>query len=490
MKAISLFSGAGGDTVGLYNANINVVAYSENDKTAKQTHELNFQNCVLLGEKCNGDIKDITNDELDTYVNTIDVIFAGFPCQGYSNAGKKKVDDPRNSLFQEFVRVTERIKPKIIIGENVKGLTTKKTSDGDLYIDVIVQEFNRLGYIIDYKIMKTEYYGIPQKRERLIIIGVLPNVLKNNKILFPTELNTQVNLKNIIIFDMTGAIKIKKKVFDFSIIPSECILTDMNNDERENNPHPYLQSKVHSNSMSYQNKTYTTLFSFSKRDSPIHCEILDIRYPCKTIICTYNNQPRLFVPLRNKNGFYLRCLLPIELQQIQGFDKNYVFSGNTAKKIIQIGNAVPPPLITCVCNKLIECKTNNQCKINKSLRNIFNEFKNETHKQKIFKIIEKDVITKFETNDLYTKIVTKNGDTQKSEKMYINFIAEVLNDNEISFNRGGSQQPYDFQDVASNIGIYDMNIEVKKSDSYIIKCNDTCPSKKCYYIIILTKCKK
>lgn len=356
LKAISLFSGAGGDSIGMHNADIDVIAYSEIDKIARQTHELNFQQCVLLGKEHNGDIKNTTNEELDTYTNTIDILFAGFPCQGYSNAGKKKVDDPRNSLFQEFVRVAERIKPAIIIGENVKGLLTKKTSNDELYIDVILQEFNKLGYLTNYKVMKTEHYGVPQKRERLIIIGVLPGTLINDKILFPPKLNVDIHLKNIITFDMTGAMKIETNVFDFGNIPAECVLTDMNNDEHENNPHPYLKSKVYNDNRCYQGKTYTTLFSFSKRDSPIHCEILDIRNPCKTIICTYNNQPRLFVPLQNKNGYYLRCLLPVELQQIQGFDKSYTFSGNTTKKIIQIGNAVPPPLITCICNKLMECK--------------------------------------------------------------------------------------------------------------------------------------
>ena len=355
LNAISLFSGAGGDSVGMRDANINVIAFSEIDKIARNTHEQNFPQCVLLGREFNGDIVKTTNDELDTYKDKIDVLFAGFPCQGYSNAGKKKTNDPRNTLFNEFLRVTKRTNPPIIIGENVKGLLTKKTSDDEKYIDVIIREFEKLGYIINYKIMKTDRYCVPQKRERLIIIGVLPGYLINDKIIFPPELNLDVNLRDIITFDMIGAIKINKNIFDLNLIPDECILTDYENDEYENDPHPYLISKVNCDNKTYNDKTYTTLFSFSKRGSPIHCEIIDIRNPCKTIICTYNNQPRLFVPLRNKNGFYLRCILPIELQQIQGFKPDFTFNGNTKNKIIQIGNAVPPPLIACVCKKLIEC---------------------------------------------------------------------------------------------------------------------------------------
>jgi DNA (cytosine-5)-methyltransferase 1 len=152
---------------------------------------------------------------------------------------------------------------------------------------------------------------------------------------------------------MTGAIKVDKNIFDMTTIPSECILTDIDNDESDNNPHPYLKMKVSKMNEEYNGKTYNSLISFSKRDSPIHCEIIDIRNPSKTIICSYDHQPRLFVPLKNKNGYYIRCLLPEELKQIQGFPKEYQVSGNLKQQIVQIGNAVPPPLIEAVVRSLI-----------------------------------------------------------------------------------------------------------------------------------------
>jgi DNA (cytosine-5)-methyltransferase 1 len=221
--------------------------------------------------------------------------------------------------------------------------------DGRKYIDVIVSEFENLGYKIKYKLFKTDKYGIPQKRERLIIIGSRTGSEPE----FPAEIPGTPNLMNIVKFDMTGAIKVDPIDFDMAAIPEQCILTDMENEEEENKPHPYLRLKTKTRNESYGDKTYENMLSFGKRDSPIHCEIIDIRMPSKTIICTYEHQPRLFVPLRNKKGYFLRCLLPDELKQIQGFPLDYKMAGNLKQKIVQIGNSVPPGLIKLVAESLI-----------------------------------------------------------------------------------------------------------------------------------------
>ena len=95
------------------------------------------------------------------------------------------------------------------------------------------------------------------------------------------------------------------------------------NDENENSPHPYLKLKAKLRNVEYAGIVHRNLLSFKKRISPIHCEIIDIRKPAKTIICSYNHQPRFFVPLKNKKGYFLRTLLPDELKQIQGFFINF-----------------------------------------------------------------------------------------------------------------------------------------------------------------------
>ena len=278
-------------------------------------------------------------------------------CQGFSNGGKKLPDDPRNTLFREFARSATLIKPEYIIGENVDGLLSRKTDTGENYIDVIVAEFEKIGYNVTYQVCHTVRYGIPQLRKRLVYVGIRKDL--NKTFVFPEPLNdgktNLPNLKNIIKFSMEGAIKIEPDDFDMTTIPDECIITDMNNDDEEDtaNIHPYLRLKAKTRDEEYSGKVHHSLLSFAKRDSPIHCEIIDIRNPSKTIICTYDHQPRLFVPLKNKNGYYIRCILPDELKQIQGFPADFKLYSSKKEQIKQIGNAVPPPLIQQIVEKIL-----------------------------------------------------------------------------------------------------------------------------------------
>jgi DNA (cytosine-5)-methyltransferase 1 len=353
-RAISLFSGMGGDSLGIQQAGYTLVAYSEKEKIFRESHDANFMNCTLLGSDCDSNVSKIKDEEFLQYKDTIDLIFAGFPCQGFSQAGKKLPNDPRNTLFREFLRATKLIQPKYIIGENVKGLLKRKTHAGELYIDIIKKEFENLGYTIQYKVMKANLYNIPQNRHRLIIVGVRNDI--PTPYIFPEEQpNNLLNIKHIIKFSMKGAIKIESEDlhFDFTTIPSECVLTDMANEEEPplQEVHPYLKVLSKKRDYIYKETPYPHRLNFGKR-IPVGGEIIDIRKPINTIICTYARQPRFFIPLKNKKGFFLRCLLPTELKQIQGFPIDYIIKGNTAKQIIQIGNAVPPPLIKQVIDNL------------------------------------------------------------------------------------------------------------------------------------------
>lgn len=356
-NAISLFSGLGGDSLGMSLAGCNILAYNELKPVFCKSHEANFPDSERICDKNVNDISKLKDDVFEKYTGKTDILFAGFPCQGFSTAGKKKDDDPRNTMFLEFLRVARIVNPYMIIGENVKGLLTRKTSTNELYIDIIVAEFEKLGYDVLHKVLKTEQFNVPQKRERLIIIGIKKNNPYGWKPSFPEPNKNIPNQKHFIKYDMTGTFRVNPDWF--KDIPEDCILTNNNdtNDYKENNgAHPYLKSKIIADEehRSYDGKTHDYLFSFGKRNSPIHCEIIDIRNPSKTIICTYEHQPRLFVPIKNPSGYYLRMLLPNELKQIQGFPEDYIIYGTKKEQITQIGNAIPPPLIKTIVEAIMK----------------------------------------------------------------------------------------------------------------------------------------
>ena len=384
-KAISLFSGAGGDTLGLEKAGYNVVAFSEFNKSAIETHLKNFEKSVHLKTDKSTSIIDIPDTVFETYKGFIDLVFAGFPCQGFSNAGKKKENDPRNELVYEFVRVVKCVEPKWFIGENVRGLLSRKGTDPKTkkkipVINIIKSIFEDIGYSITWKVVTATDFNVPQERKRLIIIGHKNTLIKDNSIYphFPwLEVESQFkeipNIRTLLEDTLEGAME-----FPTSQIPKE-LLKDtiwLNTEKTEvledNVVHPNLVRLVNgirnkstkeiieeTNGKPEDLKEKTMkieggLVSFYKRISSQHGQICDPDAPSKTIICTYGTCPRLFIGLHNPkiNKYWIRTFTTRELGQIQGFPKDYQFCGNEKAVITQIGNAVPPSIIEHIAKNL------------------------------------------------------------------------------------------------------------------------------------------
>lgn len=332
--AISLFSGAGGDTLGMETAGVNVVAFSENNSKCVATHRDMFPHSKWLGENVKGDITKIPDEDFEPYVDKLFMVFAGFPCQGFSNAGKKDMSDPRNKMFHEFLRVVRITKPQWIMGENVAGLLTKKTDDGkSKVIDVIQAHFTDIGYPIVFNVFNMADVGIPQARKRLVLVGNRLSI----PFVMPVFKLPRQGLRDLIEHTLENAMETDL------ILPDECVVDIPEDIEIIGTPHPFMVKKHEE-----------TLISFRKRDSPIHSEVLDLRTPCKTLICAYTFQPRLYVGLRKPSGaMFIRCLTTREAAQIQGFPADYRFSGTRDSIIKQIGNAVPPPFITAMVRAIL-----------------------------------------------------------------------------------------------------------------------------------------
>ena len=167
-KVLELFAGAGGLALGLEKAGLHCVALNEIDPYACKTLHTNRPNWQIL----QGDVK---KHSFKGYQGEVDVVTGGFPCQAFSYAGKKLgLDDTRGTLFYEFARVVQEIKPALCIGENVRGLLSHqkgKTLKGMISI------LNEIGYrIVPVEILKAIHFRVPQKRERLILAGIRKDI--------------------------------------------------------------------------------------------------------------------------------------------------------------------------------------------------------------------------------------------------------------------------------------------------------------------------
>ncbi len=157
--AVSLFCGAGGLDIGFERAGFKTIWANDFDKDACKTH-MNWSKAeIVCGDISKVDVLTIPDS---------DIILGGFPCQGFSLSGPRKIDDSRNSLYKYYVNIVKNKRPKAFIGENVKGLLTM--GNGEI-IDAIINEFSECGYNVFYKLLNAKNYGVPQDRERVIICG-------------------------------------------------------------------------------------------------------------------------------------------------------------------------------------------------------------------------------------------------------------------------------------------------------------------------------
>lgn len=158
---VSLFAGCGGLDLGFKKAGFDILWANDFFPEAVETYKNNIGDHIILG--------DITKIKSFDIPNNFDVLLGGFPCQGFSIANKRRsMKDERNFLYREMWRIIKDKKPKIFVAENVKGLLSM---EGGLVIDMIVQDFKNLGYKVDYKLVNSADYGVPQQRERVLIIG-------------------------------------------------------------------------------------------------------------------------------------------------------------------------------------------------------------------------------------------------------------------------------------------------------------------------------
>lgn len=167
---IDLFAGAGGLSLGFEQAGFDVVAAVEIDPVHAAVHEYNFPDCAVIPRS----VTELTGHAIRAAAGIgtqqVDVVFGGAPCQGFSLIGQRALDDPRNSLVKDFVRIVRELEANYFVFENVKGLTLGKHRK---FLEEIIDEFQKAGYSVveDWKVLNACEHGVPQDRQRLFLLG-------------------------------------------------------------------------------------------------------------------------------------------------------------------------------------------------------------------------------------------------------------------------------------------------------------------------------
>lgn len=324
---IEVCAGAGGLSSGLVKAGFTPLLLNDNNKDCCETLSKNHTDGVKI--VCGS----MTEIDYTPYINKIDLLTGGVPCQSFSQAGKRKgLEDVRGDLMIQFIQMVNLIKPRIFMIENVKGLLshTSSNSHGGLVktIDIILEKLNESNlYDIAYKCLDSSLYSVPQKRERVFIIGVLKSLGKS--FTFPSPHPTRKVLEDVLtdVPPSIGAKYPEKKIDLFKKIPQGGCWINLSEEEQKE----------------YLGKSY---FSGGGKRGILHR--LSMKKPCLTLLCSPSQkQTERCHPLEE------RPLTVREYARIQTFPDDFQFAGSMSSQYKQIGNAVPVQLATEIGKELI-----------------------------------------------------------------------------------------------------------------------------------------
>ncbi len=328
-KLIELFAGAGGLAIGLEKAGLDSVLLNEFDKSACATLRKNRPNWNVI----EGDVRNV---DFTQYYRKIDLLSGGFPCQAFSYAGKKMgFEDTRGTLFFEFARAVKEVQPKIFIAENVRGLLNHE--DGKT-LETIKNVIKELGYqLIEPKVLKAIFYKVPQKRERLILIGIRNDLAKYVDFQWPSPFNKVLNLKDALkagelyatdVPDSAGQKYPKRKKEILDMVPQGGYWRDLPED---------IQKE-------YMMKSY-----YLGGGKTGMARRLSWNEPSLTLTCApAQKQTERCHPEET------RPLTVREYARIQTFPDNWEFCGALTSQYKQIGNAVPVNLAHAIGRALVD----------------------------------------------------------------------------------------------------------------------------------------
>lgn len=356
-NAIDLFSGAGGLALGITKAGFNVVIANELEKDFCLTYEKNHPKTKVIREDV-GKLDFKLELQNIGFMDKIHLVFGGPPCQGFSTVGKKEESDPRNILFNEFVRVIGDLKPDFVLFENVSGF--KKMYSGRMF-DKLCSELDKLKYEFKYSLLNARDYGLPQSRNRTIIVAY------QNKFKFEMPTSEYAEAPNM--FQKKVFRTLKDAISDLPEIGhgevAEHYATPPQNDfqeEMRNGMKKLTEHIAPNHGESLLNVLKKVPYGGSILDVPM--ELRPKSYFANTYARLVWEKPAPTMTRNFGTPSSSRCIHPNsdrglttrEGARLQGFPDSYMFVGSRISKNLQIGNAVPPilgrVLGKCIFNSL------------------------------------------------------------------------------------------------------------------------------------------
>ena len=322
MKVVSLFSGCGGSDLGVlggftflgkeYRKNpFEIVLANDVDTKALRTYSENFDSEHVICD----DVRNVKSKQIPEH----ELLIGGFPCQSFSTVNPTKDPyDERAHLYKEMVRVLKDKQPKYFVAENVRGFMTLKK--GEIFKSVC-KEFEDSGYTLTAKLINSADFGIPQKRQRVFIVGIRNDL--GFKYIFPSETHSENGKDGLPTWTPL------KEVID-SLIPED--------------PKYYFSERAVQGMKNAKNNMKRGLWQ-------------DLNEPCLTVtshlakVSLNSRDPVLLVD--SEKELYRR-FTPLEASRIQSFPDNFIFVGSQADAYRQIGNAIPPVVMWHIINGLVK----------------------------------------------------------------------------------------------------------------------------------------
>ena len=371
LTLVDFFCGAGGLSLGFIQEGFNVKLANDIEDVCIQTYKFNHPE-LPTSKLIQGDIKQIV-DHVEDYIDEdIDIVVGGPPCQGFSEANRQRViDDPRNKLYKYYVQAVEKIAPKVVVMENVKGMLKVAQQVVEDYEALRIQKQGKeYSYKVEYRIINSQNFNVAQSRERLIYIALRNDVMENKGIT-PADVFRDIerNCKNHKTFILQDALDCIKPLDaprekNMNEIDSETTgkRIDVNPFENDNEylslinmgrkiPYVFNHKARYVSDVNYEiykrlnpgddatDEKIVDIMPYAHRN---HC-FKDKYYklhadrPCRTITAHLRMDCHSHI-----HPTQIRALTPREAARVQSFPDDYLFWGAYLKTYMQIGNAVPP----------------------------------------------------------------------------------------------------------------------------------------------------